>query len=130
MWTKGTPWDTLGLSTDPKIRVFISVGGRFQGWRVGSRGWRDEWDCGTGCEIHKEAIKSRQIKTIQYKTKQKTNFLNLFVLIQTGTIFFSNYIENEQLGVIKNENSPKSHGLSKYLKYFYILSCKILYKFS
>jgi hypothetical protein len=32
--------------------------GRLQGWRVGMKGWGDELDWGTRCEIHKELIKS------------------------------------------------------------------------
>ena len=41
-------------------------GGRFQGKRENMKVLRDEWDCGTSCEIHKESIKGKRSKVSEF----------------------------------------------------------------
>jgi hypothetical protein len=69
---KGRVWDTLTHYSFhaemfsmlcPSLFIFYFilfiplVGGRLQGWRVNTRGQRNEWNWGTGCETHKKINK-------------------------------------------------------------------------
>ena len=67
------------------------MGGRLQGWRVNTRGQRNEWNWGTGYETHKESIKSKEGEILYIESNllpvDLLTLLNIFPTQQFKDIF-------------------------------------------